>query len=89
MAAMVPNAPGRGVPPVPVPLFDGLAVEEVDDAADDDPQAARVTAAKPRADRAKARRNRAERSDPTQSAPPHVGFDGFDSMVMMVLALFV
>lgn len=72
MAAMEPDAPGRvGDPPAPVPdppapvpdppaplplPLDGDAVVEVVEAEDDDPQAARVTAAMPRAPRASVRR---------------------------------
>jgi hypothetical protein len=55
MAAMVPDVPGkvRLVPAAP-PSLDGL-VDEVEEAADEPPQAARVAAATPRAARPRAR----------------------------------
>ena len=62
MAAMDPDAPGRGreaaAPPGPaVPLpFPRLVVDVVVEAEDEAPQAARVTAATPRTDQARARR---------------------------------
>jgi hypothetical protein len=84
MAAIDPDAPGicRVVPPAPAPvpvppapllppLVDGFAVEDVEDAAEDDPQAASVTAATPSADRTNARRKRAERTV-RRPEPPHV-----------------
>jgi hypothetical protein len=62
MAAMVPEVPGKArapppAPPLLPPVEAGAAVEEVVEAEDEEPQAARVTAVTPRTDRATARRS--------------------------------
>ena len=59
MAAMVPEAPGNVlVPPLPLLAADEGAVDDVVEADEDDPHAARAMAASPRPERAAARRNR-------------------------------
>lgn len=85
MAAIVPDAPGneRVAPAVPVPLPDGEVVEEVEDAAEAPPQAARATAAIPNTAKPSVRRERTETGRRGRSVPPAVRDDGLFSMVMV------
>jgi hypothetical protein len=89
MAAMVPDVPGKvrappPAPPLPPAVEAGAEVEEVVEAEDDEPQAASVTAATPRAERATARRSGVFHRWARRPAPERGGF-GFSVVVLVVV----